>query len=200
MSREILHQLHFLHVTLKTGFSCNSHTQLYCDRLVFTGDTIAHHCTWIHSGGTELRAKRNLTTFIHALRCLRTIPLSTREFLSYLLPAFFWVHFWHEKQFCWLIAKLWLRTRRHTESRARGAYMRARAYIYCCDIACFECQDFESQGIRTACICASLRRRVKKFRFLADTKKAAPKMRAAREKTRGKLRAYSPARSKSHNR
>lgn len=65
--------------------------------------------------------------------------------------------------------------------------MYARAYTYCCDIACFECQNFKSQDIRTACICASLRRRVKKFRFLADTKKAAPKMRATREKMRGKL-------------
>jgi len=77
-----------------------------------------------------------------------TIPLSTREFLSYLLPAFFWVDFWHEEQFRWLIAKLWLRTRRHTESRARRAYMRARVHLSLrISHTCFECQDFESQAI-----------------------------------------------------
>lgn len=75
---------------------------------------------------------------------------------------------------------------------------RARVYLLL-QYRLFRMTKFQKPRYTSAaCICASLRRRVKKFRFLADTKKAAPKMRATREKTRAANYARIPPRAPSH--
>jgi len=118
---------------------------------------------WTYSGETELRAKKPdyfhtcITMFDDYTTFDARIPFVPFTGVSH---GFI---FGTRKRFCSLIANLWLRTRRHTESSAkRRVYMRVPR------------SSEPRKGFGIQCVHAYPRliaAKSEKFRFLADTKK-----------------------------